>query len=191
MTGGLLQLAALGNENIYLNGNPQITYFKMVYKRYTNYADESISITPVGSNELEYDEEKTMKFKIDRHGDLVGNVYLCVTMPDIYSYYKTSTNVYIMKWIKHLGFHMIKSVTLYVGGQKVDSQSGEWLLIWNELFADKDTKNHLFKMIGHTQDMYKPYAESTSKYPLSDAGTVNTNEKIKHHQLSEENYIYL
>ena len=110
MTGGLLQLAAVGNENIYLNGNPQITYFKMVYKRYTNYADESISISPVGSNELEYDEEKTMKFKIDRHGDLVGNVYLCVTMPDIYSYYTTSTNVFVMKWIEHLGFHMIKKI---------------------------------------------------------------------------------
>ena len=46
MTGGLLQSAALGNENIYLNGNPQITYFKMVYKRYTNFSDESISVTP-------------------------------------------------------------------------------------------------------------------------------------------------
>ena len=120
-----------------------------------------------------------MKFKIDRHGDLVSNVYLAVTLPDIYSYYKTSTNVYVMKWIKHLGFHMIKSVTLYVGGQKIDSHSGEWLLIWNELFNAKDTKNHLFKMIGHTADMYKPYAENTSVYPLSDVGTVNTNRKNK------------
>ena len=64
-----------------------------------------------------YDEETTMRFKIDRHGDLLGDIYLCVTMPDIYSYYTTSTNVFIMKWVKHLGFHMIKKVHLYIGNQ--------------------------------------------------------------------------
>ena len=113
MTGGLLQLAAIGSENIYLNGNPQITYFKMVYKRYTHFSTESIRITPVGSSELSFDEEKTMKFKLDRHGDLVGNVYLSVYMPDIFSYFTSTTNVYVTKWIKHVGFHMIKKVSIY------------------------------------------------------------------------------
>ena len=139
----------------------------MVYKRYTDFSTESISISPEGSTELDYSEETTMRFKINRHGDLLGNIYLCVTMPDIYSYYTTSTNVFIMKWVKHLGFHMIKKVHLYIGGHLIDSQSGEWLLLWHELFSDKNLKNNLNKMIGHTPDMYKPFAATTTTYPLS------------------------
>ena len=66
MGGGLLQLSAYGSENDYLHGNPQITFFKTVYKRHTNFAMESIDVRLEGSDELSYENPIKLKVKIPR-----------------------------------------------------------------------------------------------------------------------------
>ena len=85
MGGGLLQLVAYGNENIYLNGNPQITFFKSVYRRYTNFAMENIEESLIGRTKLSFNEKTEYKIKIPRRGDLIHNIYLTFNLPDIYS----------------------------------------------------------------------------------------------------------
>ena len=86
MPGGLLQLAGYGSQDIYLTGSPLISYFKIVYRRYTNFSMESISLE-LDKTELSFDQEKIFKRKIDRNGDLVSKIYFTFTLPDIYSKY--------------------------------------------------------------------------------------------------------
>lgn len=92
MTGGLLQLASYGAEDIYLTGNPEISYFKSVYKRYSNFSMEGINMTfdripDFNSNIL------TANCKIQRAGDLIKNVFLRMKLPSIYNYNYKYNNV--------------------------------------------------------------------------------------------------
>ena len=83
----LLQLAAYGAESQYLTGNPQMTYWKMVYRRYTNFALDDREVTLTGPTALQPEEPITLKCVLPRHGDLVSALYLLVDLPDVYSDY--------------------------------------------------------------------------------------------------------
>ena len=99
MTGGLLQLAVYGNQDFYLTGNPQISYFKSVYRRYTNFSMEMIEILPKeGYSSVNYSSETEVVFELSRNADLIKDIYLTFTLPDIYS--NTSTK---FQWIKYIG----------------------------------------------------------------------------------------
>ena len=101
MPGGLLQLSAWGAESELLMGNPQMTFFKWVFKRHTNFAQEPIEI-PLDGNELCTDKEPlVLTCKIPRHADLLSHLYLEVDLPDIYSgYHKSIKDENIMKKAK-------------------------------------------------------------------------------------------
>ena len=77
MPGGLLQLAAVGSQNIFLNGNPSLTYFKKVIKTHTNFSMESIRLF-LNRSSIDINESTFLKCKIDRHGDLLTNLYLVI-----------------------------------------------------------------------------------------------------------------
>ena len=76
MAGALMQLVAYGAQDVYLTGNPQITFFKVVYRRHTNFAMECIQQTVTGNNGL----GGRGVCKLSRNGDLVGACYLQGTM---------------------------------------------------------------------------------------------------------------
>ena len=116
MGGGLLQLVAYGAQDVYLTGNPQITFFKVVYRRHTNFSMESIEQTFNGTAAL----DRRVTCQISRNGDLIHRIYLQATVTD------GSTNA-------DAGLKMIKSVELEIGGQRIDKQYGDWMYIWNEL----------------------------------------------------------
>jgi len=119
MGGGLMQLVAYGAQDIYLTGNPQITFFKVVYRRHTNFAMESIEQTFNGTA----DYGKKVTCTVSRNGDLVSRVYLEVDL-GAYSGGTPGANV---------GHRLIKNVEVEVGGQRVDKQYGEWLEVWADL----------------------------------------------------------
>ena len=124
MGGGLMQLVAYGAQDIYLSGNPQITFFKVVYRRHTNFSMESIGQTFNGTPN--YDSKVTCT--VSRNGDLIHRVYLQVDLPKLDG---TGTNVaYYQSWTGH---KLIKSVEVEIGGQRIDKHYGDWLHIWNEL----------------------------------------------------------
>ena len=118
MGGGLMQLVAYGAQDIYLTGNPQITFFKVVYRRHTNFSMEAITQTLNGSTQGTADSTATCT--ISRNGDLVSKVYVNYTGG-------ASTN----------GSALIKEVELEIGGQRIDRHYQEWNELWNELSTDE------------------------------------------------------
>tara|TARA_Y100000589_G_scaffold331776_1_gene386975 strand:- start:1191 stop:2807 length:1617 start_codon:yes stop_codon:yes gene_type:complete len=157
MPGGLLQLAAYGAQNQYLNSNPQFTFFKSVYRRYTNFSMEFIRLNHEGPNELSVDVSSKITFKVQRNGDLISQLYFIFNLPDIYSHYDPTTKIpYKFHWIKNIGTEILNSVSITIGGQQIDIQYGEWLTIWNELTLSNDKKHGYNEMTANLMEYYAP-----------------------------------
>ena len=124
MGGGLMQLVAYGAQDIYLTGNPQITFFKVVYRRHTNFSMESIQQTWNGS----YGVSTRQTATISRNGDLVHRMYLQKTVG-------TDTD-YTMD---NPGYTQMDHIELEIGGQKIDKQSGSFMSHWVELTEPNPT----------------------------------------------------
>lgn len=129
MGGGLVQLAAYGSQDLYLTTNPQITYFKTVYKRYTNFAMESINQVIDGN----IDFGGSITTVISRNGDLVGNITVQLKLFDPRPFVKNSESFDYCGWIQGVGNYLINDVTINIGGQQIDQQYGKWMDIWSEL----------------------------------------------------------
>ena len=163
MPGGVIQLSAVGAHDLYLTSNPKISFFKNVYKRYTNFSMELIKLDTTTSNDFLIEtEEKTIEFKIDRNGDLFNNMYFIFTLPDIYS---DGTKKF--KWINRIGEYIIKEVSFTIGNRKIDTLYGQWLHIWNELTIKESKYNGYNRMIGNISDLYNPLKIDGSTYPAS------------------------
>ena len=136
MGGGLLQLVAYGAQDVYLTGNPQITFFKVVYRRHTNFSIESIQQTFNGNAGM----GQRVTCQISRNGDLVHKVYLEADV-------KVEGALGADEKYKSLGHRIIKQVELEIGGQMIDRQYGEWMYIWNELSLPYGKKDGFERMI--------------------------------------------
>ena len=134
-----MQLVAYGAQDIYLTGNPQITYFKVVYRRHTNFACESIEQVFNGSADF----GKKVTCLVSRNGDLIKGVYFQATLPAVESPSGS------FRWVDDVGHHLIKEVELEIGGQRIDRQTGDWLQIWSELTVASGHTTGYRKMIGH------------------------------------------
>ena len=128
MGGGLMQLVAYGAQDIYLTGNPQITFWKVVYRRCTNFAIESVEQTFMGNATPGSRATAT----ISRNGDLVSN---CVLEVDITarSGLDDGNNLQQTKLEKGGMYNLVESVEVEIGGQKIDKHYGAWMEIWCEL----------------------------------------------------------
>jgi len=120
MGGGLMQLVAYGAQDIYLTGNPQITFFKVVYRRHTNFSMESIEQTFNGTADF----GKKVSVTVSRNGDLITKCYLNAELPA-----QDSGNNYISE----VGHYLMKSCEVEIGGQRIDKHYGAWLAIWSSL----------------------------------------------------------
>ena len=134
MGGGLLQLVAYGAQDVYLTGNPQITFFKVVYRRHTNFAIEAIGQTFNGTPG--YNNRVTCQ--ISRNGDLVHRMYLSLKISD------TST----VPLCPFYGLRVINNIEIEIGGQKIDKHYSHWLYVWNELSLPKSKRVGYNRMVG-------------------------------------------
>tara|TARA_B110000285_G_C15124423_1_gene619251 strand:- start:45 stop:1727 length:1683 start_codon:yes stop_codon:yes gene_type:complete len=173
MPGGLLNLIALGNQNIILNGNPKKTFFKFVYSKYTNFGLQKFRLDFVGLRTLNMTDKTQLTFKVPRYGDLLMDTYLAVTLPHIWSpiYPPQTTNdvwvPYEFKWIKDLGSRMIKEITVSAGGSVLQRITGDYLTAMIERDFS-ETKKHLHdNMSGNTAQFNDPgnYVNRTNVYP--------------------------
>jgi hypothetical protein len=140
--GGLLQLVAYGAQDVYLTANPQVTFFKQLYRRHSNFSMESIEQTFNGVASF----GKKVTCTIARNGDLVSKIYLQATLPAI-AESDISGN---FSWIPYVGQYLIKNVEIEIGGQLIDKHYGDWLHIWNELtLPSGKTKNYLRMVNGY------------------------------------------
>ena len=157
MTGGFLQLAATSNAETFLTTNPQISFFKSVFKKYTRFALESIDElgTDTALNKF---TETNFSIKVPRNGDLLTGAYLVFNLPAIYSGKTSATNpkTYNFKWVKNLASHLIRSATLKIGGVKIDSITGEWINVYKELIATNEEKKLGAKLYGSVPELYEP-----------------------------------
>ena len=117
MGGGLLQLVAYGAQDIYLTGNPQITFFKVVYRRHTNFSMESIQQNFL--NSVDFGNKVTST--ISKNGDLAGRIYLQVDLPSV----AVTAGSNRFRWLNWLGHILIKNVDIEIGGNKIDTHYGE------------------------------------------------------------------
>jgi hypothetical protein len=133
MGGGLLQLVAYGAQDVYLTGNPQITFFKAVYRRHTNFAIEAIQQTFNGTPGF----GQRVTTTVARNGDLIHRVYLALDLTNM------SGEV-----CKYFGLRLINYVEIEIGGQKIDKQYSHWMYIWNELSLPKSKRSGYDDMVG-------------------------------------------
>lgn len=175
MSGGLLQLVAFGTADIHLVSQPQITYWRYIWRRHTNHAVEATLMTPHGSFQFNHKTSVT----ISRTADLVNKCYLEVELPALQPLYNpaapTQTNIwkqynnqnlpwsaifpsagvsddeYYMDWVQDVGFALIKSVELEIGGTRIDRLTSEYMHIWSALTVPPQKRQAFNKMIGHKE----------------------------------------
>jgi hypothetical protein len=227
MSGGLMQLVAYGAQDVYLTGNPQITFFKVVYRRHTNFSMESIEQSFNGTADF----GNKVSCTVSRNGDLINRMYVETTLPalqetkEIYTQAKqtavsedgnltiNNTPVTLLggsveiqqhpgpskhfkihqdpvqpdedgnlppnnnpivlqmradeiggwqnvnvgdvlysasnEWINNVGFALLKTVVLEIGGQKIDSHSAQWMHVWNELTVSEGHRDAMDQMVGN------------------------------------------
>ena len=153
MGGGLLQLVAYGAQDVYLTGNPQITFFKVVYRRHTNFAIEAIEQTPTGSNSL----GSRVSFQITRNGDLIHRVYFYGAIT------ATGGDVAL---VPNFGQKLLKTIELEIGGQRIDKHYSEWLYIWNELSLPVGKRDGYNVMVGANARNIATKLTQNSEYEL-------------------------
>ena len=138
MAGGIIQLVAQGVEDMFLTSKPQITFFKTVYRRYTNFSMEPIA--QYFTQDIDFSKKATCP--ISKNADLIKDIYLVITLPII----QFNDNITQFAWTKRIGFAIINYIEIEIGGQSIDKHYGEWLNIWFELTQNK--LNGISKMIG-------------------------------------------
>ena len=152
-----MQLVAYGAQDVYLSGNPQITFFKAVYKRHTNFSTEAISQTFSGSPDF----GRRVTCPITRNGDLITKMYLVCKV--------TGTGASNWAWCSKLGHALIDNVELEVGGSRIDKQYGDWMTVWDSLTKTGSHDDAYNKMIGNTSEMTTvaaTHADTTLYVPL-------------------------
>jgi hypothetical protein len=148
MGGGLMQLVAYGAQDVYLTGNPQITYWKVTYRRYTNFAMESIEQTFNG----QADFGRRVTCTISRNGDLAYHTILQVTLPQIGQDLNNGKGVYA-RWLDFPGEQLIAQVEVEIGGQRIDRHYGDWMHIWNQLTMSAGQEKGYYAMVGNTTQL--------------------------------------
>lgn len=134
-SGTLVELIARGKQDVALTGNPQISYFKTVYHRHTNFAVEPIRNV---FNETPDFGRKTTCY-IDKKADLLGAMYLEIELPEL---------AYSVSWVNGIGNQIIKTVELQIGGETIDQISGNSLDVYNEMITAPGVKSSYYEMVG-------------------------------------------
>ena len=164
MTGGLMNLTAVGNENIILNGNPKKTYFKATYNKHTNFGLQRFRIDFEGNRVLNFTTPTVLDFKIPRYAELLHDTYICVTMPNIWSPLKYDGDAelgrnlipYEFQWVDEVGSNMITEIEVHSGGTTLAKYSGEYLACIKERDFTTEKKTLWDKMTGNIPEINDP-----------------------------------
>jgi len=148
MGGGLLQLVAYGAQDAYITGNPHITFWKVLYKRHTNFAMEAFRVNFTGAPQY----GQRVVAVINRNADLMYKTYLEVVLPDTQAAATGSFNVlWTQGGQRRLGYVLLKKIEVEIGGQIIDTHYGEWLYLWENLTSNVDNSTKLDAMTGGQQ----------------------------------------
>lgn len=141
-----MQLVAYGAQDIFLTGNPQVTFFKNIFRRYTNFAIESIEQTFTGAADF----NKKVTCTVSRTGDLIHRTYLRVVLPSV-----EVREGRRFRWLNWVGHILLKTADVDVGGMRIDKHYGDWLHIWNELTQTAGHQLGYANMLGNIPKLTK------------------------------------
>jgi len=170
MAGGLMNLVAIGQQNIILNGNPSKTFWKTTYKKYTNFGKQNFSVFYEGTPTLNLTTESTFNFKIPRYADLLMDSYICITLPTIWSPIMPPQEItnpdgsvtttdwapYEFKWIDNIGAQIISRITINCGNQQLQQYSGQYILASAQRDFSTQKLDLFNKMIGNVPELNDP-----------------------------------
>ena len=143
-----MQLVAYGAQDVYLTGNPQVTFFKVSYRRHTNFSMEAIAQTFNGTADF----GRTVQTTLSRNGDLLGRTYLYISLPSV----KLATGDQF-RWVNWVGHAALRSIDFEIGGQRIDRHYGDWLQIWYELTIPAGKKAGYAALVGNVPALTQLY----------------------------------
>ena len=170
MAGGLMQLVTEGQQNVILNGNPEKTFWKATYLKYTNFGKQNFRLDFDGTPTLSLTTSSTFTFKVKRYADLLMDCYVSMALPNIWSpIYPPQTIVnpdgtpgytdwapYEFKWIDNIGALMIDRITITCGNQKLQEYSGRYLLSSVQRDFSGSKKSLFDEMTGNVPELNDP-----------------------------------
>lgn len=162
MAAGIIQLVATGIEETILIDDPEITFFKIVYRRHTNFSTETVK----QQFDCDADFGKRVSCTISKNADLISNMYLIVDLPLVPKFYDkdgNEDNIARFAWARKVGLALIEEIEVEIGGQLIDRQYGDWMNIWYQLVRQKDGAYQ--NMIGDIKLLYQ-YDKQKPAYRL-------------------------
>ena len=160
MAGGLMQLVAYGAQDVYLTGQPKVTFFQAVYKRHTNFAMENIQQTVNGTPS----NGGRVSVTIARNGDLVGDMYIRLQPTQLNASNLTSTNTNMdMCWVAE---RAVADIELTIGGQRIDKHYQTWWRLYAELFLSESEKINYGKLTSSSSAFYDSVNPNSVYLPL-------------------------
>lgn len=163
--GGLFSLVAYGAQNVLLSGNPSFTYFYKTYKKYAHFAEESVTFSMDGPQNLSYDQPIQVRYKFQRIADLVRDIYFTFDLPDIYCKYlqlpigtapNQRVSQYNFAWANYIGCQIIQNVGIYIGGQKIQEFDGTYMITKAQSDLDVTQYNKWQNLVGNVSELYDP-----------------------------------
>jgi hypothetical protein len=161
MPGGIMQLVrsdasgGAGAQMEYIIGKPEISFFKTVYRRHTNFSTEPVHQLFTTKPVFEMNTRGSFTCRINRIADLLQSVFFHFKLPAIYS-----TNQHRFRWIENAAKYALYRYTITLDTQTVDIRYGEWMDVWSELSVSQDKKSIMDKMSGNTDALYDPVVRS-------------------------------
>ena len=186
-----MNLTCQGAQNALLNGNPDISFFKTTYKRYTNFGKQRFRIDHQGQRTVSMTDPSIFKFRIPRYADMLADTYLVFTLPDIWSPTVAETIpgvtndpsapaqspavAYKFKWIPNLGTNAIKRVRISAGGVTIQEFTGEYMHTKHVLETPSGKIGSYNRMTGNVPELTDPIAWAPSWAYSSDQGQAAEN----------------
>ena len=149
MPGGLLQLLFQGGQDIFLTGNPSLTFFKTVYRRHTPFGTEYISLPYDSIPSLTTMQNTKATCKVGRNADLFFDTYLVYDLPAIYT-----NNQIPFAWAEELGTTIIDEISIRLDGNQLDIQNGMFMKVYSDLTFNGSKKAQWLKCVGGEPFMY-------------------------------------
>jgi len=177
-----MQLVNKGAQDQLVTGSPSFTHFRSVYKRHTEFAMEHFRLDFRSSNLDLGTLPRSFRAKVDRNAQLVHDMYIHVSLPDIFSSVNPVTVGkhpeiapdargigYEFQWVSNLGYNMIRSVSVLINGAAVVTHTGEWMKLYSYLHHDANKRKLVDEMVGHIPELYDPANafDRKNQYPHS------------------------
>ncbi len=165
--GNIIQIEAKGPEDLLLYGNPQVSYFRQVFKRSTNFAMDYFKIAE--NYFIHADFGTTVKVKLPMRADLLGGLYLKVKFTDLQrvnNYYNPdgtfTKKPQFTSYVNGIGFNFIEEVKLIFNGSVIERMSGELIFLYNELHNSQNRKKSFYRMTRFYEDSFRIGYTNTS-----------------------------